>query len=270
MGIGIIGAGNMGGAIARGIVGAGLFESKDVFLCDVISEKAETLSREIGIGTAATISDIAGKASTLLIAVKPQNMTECLQDLKDGVQPSHLIISIAAGITTAFIENAIGAGTRVVRVMPNTPALVGAGVSAICSGSHATGEDLETTEGIFAALGKTYRMEESLIDAVTAVSGSGPAYLFLFAECLEQAALKVGLPGEHAADIVAHTLYGASKLLIESDEPPSMLRARVASPGGTTAAALKTLGERNFEESVIAAVISAHVRAQELGGMKKN
>ncbi|NQU08526.1 MAG: pyrroline-5-carboxylate reductase [Candidatus Abyssubacteria bacterium] len=268
--IGIIGVGNMGGAIARGVVKTGLFGPREVVLCDVIGEKAETLGGELKTAVAPNAAETARLADIILIAVKPQTIEECLSQLKETVGSSHLIISIAAGITTALIEGRLGGGARVVRVMPNTPALVGAGASAICSGAHATDTDLSETEKIFAAMGKVYRFDESLMDAVTAVSGSGPAYLFLFAECLERAAVKVGLPEDEAADLAAQTLFGASKLLVESGESASALRAKVTSPGGTTEAAVAVLDKRGFEDSIVAAVSRALDRAKELGGVEKN
>lgn len=258
----------MGSAIAQGIVKNGLFEPEEVMVCDLIPEKAEVLARELNVKTSPTAPEVAGSTPILLIAVKPQVMEICLAELKSSIRQTHLIISIAAGITTHFIESRLGNDTRVVRVMPNTPALVGAGASAICSGTHATEEDLDQTEKIFAALGTVYRFDESLMDAVTAVSGSGPAYLFLFAECLERAAIEIGLPEDKAADLAAQTLYGASKLLTESGQTAEELRAKVTSPGGTTEAAIAMLNERGFEASIAAAVNSALARARELGGAK--
>ncbi len=266
----VIGAGNMGGAIVRGVVKAGLFKPDEVVVSDVVDEKADALARECKVGVAPSASEATGAASTVLLAVKPQSMEECLSGLKEAVGPSRLVITIAAGITTEFIQSRLGGKTRVVRVMPNTPALVGAGASAICRGAYATADDLATTESIFTALGKVYRDDESLMDAVTAVSGSGPAYLFLLAEGMERAALECGLPENDAAGLVAQTLFGASKLLVESGEDASVLRERVTSPGGTTQAALAVLNERGFEESIIAAVNGALNRAKELGGVNKS
>lgn len=267
--LGAVGAGNMGGAILRGVIKAGLYGPEEITVCDLIPEKAETLKCELGIEVVPTAAEVAQASSTLLLAVKPQTMEECLIAIKDSVRPSQNIISIAAGITTGFIEDRLGSDIRVVRVMPNTPALVGAGATAISSGRNAHKEDIAVAERIFSALGKVYRLDESLIDAVTAVSGSGPAYLFLFAEYLEHAALKVGLPQSEAADLVAQTLFGAAKLLVESDESPASLRAMVTSPGGTTEAAIAIFKEKGFEKTVIAAVTGALERALELGGAKK-
>ena len=265
--IAIIGAGNMGGAIARGAIRAGLSEPENIVLCDIISEKATQLAQELHAQAVEKASEAARAASIVLIAVKPQAMQQCLEEIRGAVDRSRLIISIAAGITTVFIEDRLGEGIRVVRAMPNTPALVGAGASAICAGSHASEGDLEEAGKIFAALGKVYRFDESLIDAVTAVSGSGPAYLFLFAECLERAAIAAGLPESEAPDLVGQTLFGASKLLIESPDDAASLRAKVTSPGGTTAAALEVFADRGFEQSIMAAVMGALDRAKELGGV---
>ncbi|MBI5118728.1 pyrroline-5-carboxylate reductase [Candidatus Poribacteria bacterium] len=268
--LGIIGAGNMGGAILEGVIKAALFRPDGVVVCDIVAEKARSMARKHGVGLAQSASEAARQADIVLIAVKPQTMAECLSEMKTVIKPSQLIISIAAGITTDFIASRLSPGTRIIRVMPNTPALVGAGVSAICSGAHATEHDMAEAERIFSALGKVYRFPESLIDVVTAVSGSGPAYLFLFAEQLTQAGVKCGLPETEAPGIVAQTLFGASKLLIESGESASALRAKVTSPGGTTEAAVKTFTDRAFGETVFAAVNSALTRAKELGGVKKS
>lgn len=264
--IGIIGAGNMGGAIARGILERGLFGPENVVLCDVVSEKAEELARELHVQALETAVEVAQEAAIVVIAVKPQTMGECLEEIKEAVDQSKLIISIAAGITTVFIESRLGDSVRVVRVMPNTPALVGAGATAICAGSNAGKSDLDEAEKIFAALGKVYRLDEAMIDAVTAVSGSGPAYLFLFAECLQKAAIEAGLPESEVPDLVAQTLFGASKLLMESSDTASTLREKVTSPGGTTEAALAIFADRGFEQSIMAAVEGALIRAKELGG----
>jgi len=265
--IGIIGAGNMGAAIVRGTLQRGLFEPENVALCDVIAEKAHVLARELHVRALETAFEVTREASIVLIAVKPQVMGECLEDIKEAVERSKLIISIAAGITTGFIEQRLGKDVRVVRVMPNTPALVGAGATAICAGSNAVDNDLDEAEKIFAALGKVYRFDETLIDAVTAVSGSGPAYLFLFAESLQEAAIEVGLPESEAPGLVAQTLFGASKLLMESSDTAATLREKVTSPGGTTEAALAIFADRGFEQSVLAAVKGALLRAKELGGV---
>ncbi|RJP15000.1 MAG: pyrroline-5-carboxylate reductase [Candidatus Abyssobacteria bacterium SURF_5] len=264
--LGIIGAGNMGSAIIRGVLRAGIFAPNEIGACDVIQEKAQTLSQELHITAFATVAQLMAATDSVILAVKPQTMKECLAEVYDSLKPADLIISIAAGISTAFIEERLPKGTRVIRAMPNTPALVGAGATALCAGSNAGDSDLAVAERIFAGIGKVYRFPENLMNAVTAISGSGPAYVFYFIESLLEAGLKEGLPKEAAVDLVAQTLYGASKLLLESGEEASVLRAKVTSPGGTTEAALETMDKRGFKETIAAAIESAVNRGRELGG----
>jgi pyrroline-5-carboxylate reductase len=264
--LGIIGAGNMGGAIAQGVVRAGLYAPEDIVVYDVLKEKAGNLKRTLGTCVAGSTTEVASVVSTAILAVKPQSMEKCLTEVGKRIDSSHLVISIAAGISTQYIERRLNPECRVVSVMPNTPALVGAGASAICSGEHASAGDLKEAERIFGVMGKVYRLDESYIDAITAVSGSGPAYLFLFAESLEKAAKKVGLTADQAADIVAQTLFGSAKLLVESDKSAAVLRTMVTSPGGTTEAAVAIMDKRDFEGIVVEAVEGALKRAKELGG----
>lgn len=268
--LGVIGTGNMGSAIIRGVLQAGLFTPNEIAACDAIPEKAAELEKGLHVTIKPSASQTAQASQIVLIAVKPQTMEQCLGELKEAVTPDHLILSIAAGISTAYIEKRLIQKARVIRVMPNTPALVGAGATAICAGTHASEADMGQAERIFSGIGKVYRFPETLMDAVTAVSGSGPAYLFYFAECLIGAAVQSGLPQNSAADLVAQTLFGAAKLLRESGEKAETLRAKVTSPGGTTEAALKVMQARDFNGIITAAVQSAVKRGQELGGVKKN
>jgi pyrroline-5-carboxylate reductase len=268
--LGIIGTGNMGSAIIRGVLQAGLFAPNEIAACDVIPEKMAELAKELSLTIKPSASQTAKASQIVLIAVKPQTMEQCLGELKNAVTPDHLVLSIAAGISTSYIEKRLIEGARVIRIMPNTPALVGAGATAISAGMHASEADMAQAERIFAGIGKVYRFPETLMDAVTAVSGSGPAYLFYFAECLTGAAVQSGLPQDSAADLVAQTLFGAAKLLRESGEKAETLRAKVTSPGGTTEAALKVMHAGSFHEIIAAAVQSAVKRGQELGGVKKN
>ncbi len=266
--LGIIGAGNMGSAIVQGVLTAGFFAPEQIVVCDVIKQKADGLSRKLGVRNAPSAAEIPNLADTLIIAIKPQTMEQGLGEIKNAIRPSHLVLSIAAGIPVSFIEERLPPLTRVIRVMPNTPALVGAGATAICAGSHASEEDMTRADTIFSGIGTVYRVSESLMNTVTAVSGSGPAYLFYFAECLSEAAVQNGLPQRTAVSLVMQTLYGASRLLLESGEEAQELRAKVTSPGGTTEAALKTFSDRGFKEIIVAAVNSAIKRGRELGGAK--
>jgi pyrroline-5-carboxylate reductase len=268
--IGIIGVGNMGSAIVQGVLRAALFAPDEIVVCDVVREKAEDLSKALKIHTEQSAAEVARAASTIIIAVKPQTMEQCLTEIKGTVTASHIIISIAAGISTGFLEKRLPAATHVVRAMPNTPALVGAGATVLCAGSHASDKDMSAAEDIFTAVGKVFRAPESLMDAVTAVSGSGPAYLFYFAECLSDAAVQNGLPRQQAVALVTQTVFGSAKLLSESGEEASVLRAKVTSPGGTTEAALKIFKQHGFDGILAAAVRAAVERGRELGGAKKN
>ncbi len=256
--IAFVGAGNMGEALIRGLLAAGTVKPQHIIAMDVRPDRLEFLKKTFRIRTTAT----APEADILVLAVKPQQMSEALRSLPNR----SLIISIAAGVTTARIEQELGAKARVVRVMPNTPALVGAGAAALCKGAHATEEDLATAEAILGAVGITVRVEERLIDAVTALSGNGPAYIFYVAEAMIDAGVKAGLTREVAAKLALQTIYGAGKLLIESSDAPAMLRQKVTSPGGTTEAALKVMTERKLMEIFREAITAATKRGKELSG----
>jgi pyrroline-5-carboxylate reductase len=193
-------------------------------------------------------------------------MSAVLSPLKSAATARKLYISIAAGVTTARIESELGGKARVVRVMPNTPALVGAGAAALAKGAHATGDDLATAELILGAVGIVVRVEERFIDAVTALSGSGPAYIFFVTEAMIKAGVAAGLDEALARKLAVQTVYGAAKLLVESGEDPEALRRKVTSPGGTTEAALKVMSERKLAEIFTEAIKAAEKRSRELSG----
>lgn len=257
--IAFIGAGNMAEALIRGLLAAKTVAPHQIIAHDIRADRLEFLAGKFGIRTGAAEADI------IVVAVKPQQMSDALAQVKG----EHLVISIAAGITTARIEKEIGGKPRVVRAMPNTPALVGAGATALCKGKHATDEDLATAESILGAVGTTLRVEEKLMDAVTALSGSGPAYIFLVTEAMIQAGMKAGLSKELARKLTIQTVYGAGKLLVESGESPESLRRKVTSPGGTTEAALKVMDEKKLVEIFVEAIRAAARRSQELSGQTR-
>ena len=205
-------------------------------------------------------------ADVVLLAVKPQQMSAVLAPLKSAISNRTVFISIAAGMTTGRIEAELGGKARVVRVMPNTPALVGAGAAALAKGAHATDDDLTTAEAILGAVGITVRVEEKFIDAVTALSGSGPAYVFYVAEAMIKAGVAAGLDEALARKLAVQSVYGAGKLLVESGEKPEALRRKVTSPGGTTEAALKVMSERKLAEIFTEAIRAAEQRSRELSG----
>ncbi len=210
----------------------------------------------------------AKKADIIILAVKPQNMAATLKEISSVINKSKIVISIAAGISTNFIENSLAKGVRVVRVMPNTPALVGKGTAAVAGGSHAKANDVKVTRAIFNAVGISVEVEEKLMDAVTGLSGSGPAYFFLIIEALIEAGLKTGLSRALSKQLAAQTMLGAAHLCLQSDKEPAQLREMVTSPGGTTAAGLKVMEEKNIRATIIAGVEAATRRSKELASGK--
>ena len=264
--IAFLGAGNMGEALIRGLLAAKTVAPSQIIATDVRAERLEEFKRTFGIRVADDNAKAVAEADVVLLAVKPQQMSVVLGALKVAVGKHPLFISIAAGVTTGRIESELGGRARVVRVMPNTPALVGAGAAALAKGAHATDDDLTTAEVILGAVGITVRVEEKLIDAVTALSGSGPAYIFYVTEAMIKAGVAAGLDEALARKLAVQTVYGAGKLLAESGEEPEALRRKVTSPGGTTEAALKVMSERRLAEIFAEAIRAAEQRSRELSG----
>ncbi len=266
--IGFIGSGNMAEALIKGTIGAGLYKPENIFISDIRTERLDFLTEQYGVQKVDSNSALAGKVDILILSVKPQNMTEALQSVKDAIRVNMLVISIAAGIKVAKIAAVLG-DIAIVRVMPNTPALIGEGASALFANAKAK-PILEKAKAIFAAVGQAVVVDnEDLIDAVTAVSGSGPAYYFLLMEEMIKAAIKLGLSEDVAKDLVLQTAKGAALLAVDADgrgESPAQLRQKVTSPGGTTEAALKVLAEGRFGQLIEAAVKKARDRSRQLSG----
>lgn len=261
-----IGAGNMAEAIARGLLRSALYAPADLRACDPSPDRQRLFEEDLHIQTSADCQAAAKDADILLLAVKPFVMAEALTTLKAAARPDALFISIAAGISTKFIESTLASQKpRVIRVMPNTPMLVGKGMSAISKGAHATDADVIATEKIFDAGGHSVRLPESAIDAVTALSGSGPAYIFLLTEALAQAGAEAGLPAAEAAHLARQTVIGAAALLEESKDSPAELRRKVTTPNGTTQAAIESLQAAGFQHAITAAIAAAAKRSRELG-----
>lgn len=260
----VVGTGNMGEAIIKGMLSASVVPPSHLVATDVYEERLRQISDRYGVATSTDNALAASQANVLLLAVKPQQITEAIESIRESVNPDKLIISIAAGITTARIERELGFKARVVRVMPNTPAQIGACAAALARGRHATDRDMDTAEAILSAIGTTVRTEERHLDAVTALSGSGPAYVFLVAEAMIQSGIAVGLEPEISRQLAIQTVLGAAKLLAESGEAPDILRRKVTSPGGTTEAALKVMNEGRLVELFVEAVKAAARRSQEL------
>ena len=266
--IGFVGGGNMAEALIKGILTAKLYGPADILASDIRPERLEHLGKEYGVQTVASNSTLAERVDVLVLSVKPQSMTEVLESVRDSVKADVLVISIAAGIKVDRIAAALG-DRAIVRVMPNTPALIGEGASALFANEKAK-PMLDEALKIFAAVGKAVVVEdEGLIDAVTAVSGSGPAYYFLLMEEMVKAAGQLQLAGEVAKDLVLQTAKGAALLAMEADktgETPAELRRKVTSPGGTTEAALKVLSEGGISGLISAAITRARDRSRELSG----
>ncbi|WP_028067570.1 pyrroline-5-carboxylate reductase [Solirubrobacter soli] len=253
----IVGGGKMGEALLGGLLAAG---HTGLGVVEVIEAKREELSAKY---PGVTVLDKPQATNGALIAVKPQYVASTASALAEA--GCERVLSVAAGITIAAIEAALGAPIPVVRAMPNTPALVGAGAAAISPGTHATDEDLQWAETILGAVGVVVRVPEASLDAVTGLSGSGPAYVFLVAEAMADAGVLAGLPRDIAETLAFQTLLGSAKLLAESDDGPAQLKAAVTSPGGTTAAGLRELERAGVRSAFLEAVMAAAQRGRELG-----
>jgi pyrroline-5-carboxylate reductase len=261
----LIGGGNMGEAILKGLLAAQLLTPQQVTVTDVIEARVAYLRETYAVRSMTDNAKAVAQADLIILAVKPQDVVPTIQGIAPAVNDQQVVISIAAGVPTAKIEAAFGRPMRVVRVMPNTPALVLAGAAGLCAGSRATPEDLHVARTLFDALGKTVVVSEALMDTVTGLSGSGPAYIFVLIEALADGGVKMGLTRDAALTLAAQTVYGSAKLLLETGAHPGELKDRVASPAGTTIAGLHVLEERAFRGAVIAAVEGATLRSRELG-----
>ncbi len=262
--LGFLGYGNMGSAILEGLIGRQVLPAERALVYDPAPPCQEAATKA-GARLAESAADLAAQSDILVLAVKPQAMGEALAEAKPGAKAETLLVSIAAGISIAFIQDAIGGTARVVRVMPNTPALVRAGAAALAPSANCVPDDVAAAKTIFESIGIAEVVEEADIDAVTALSGSGPAYFFYAVECLVKAAAAEGLDEGVATRLATQTLLGAGKLLSESGDSAAVLRQKVTSKGGTTEAALRTFGEQGFEKVIGAGVSAAAARSRELG-----
>ncbi len=263
--VAVVGAGKIGAAILRGIIRAGLLAEDQVMASDVSAALRQAVAGELGIEVAADNRKICEFADIVVLAVKPQIVDPVLEELAAGVGKDKLLVSVAAGVPISRIEAKLTAGARVVRVMPNLPCVAGAGASAYASGTHATPKDLEHVAAILNSFGIGLAVEEKYLDAVTGLSGSGPAYVFLFMEALVDGGVHVGLPRDVALKLALQTVYGSARMALESAKHLGELKDEVTSPGGTTIAGLYALEQQGFRGAVMEAVLSATHRSQELG-----
>ncbi|MGD0898966.1 MAG: pyrroline-5-carboxylate reductase [Thermoguttaceae bacterium] len=263
--IGLIGAGQMAAALGRGMVRAGLVDAGALLAADPAAEARERFAEATGGRTTGDNLEAAREADVLLLAVKPQQMARVLAELRGKIGPGQLVVSIAAGIRLAALAQGLGAEVRLVRVMPNTPCLVGRGASGYCLGGKATAEDGRLVHAMLQSVGMAVEVEEKLLDAVTGLSGSGPAFVYVIIEALSDGGVRMGLPRPIATALAAQTVLGAAEMVLSTGEHPGVLKDRVASPGGTTIAGLAALEAHGLRAAMSAAVEAATRRAMELG-----
>ncbi len=263
--IAFIGGGNMAEAIIKGLLASGAAKADQILIADVSSERLEHLKKTYGIIIQKSNSDAVAQSGIVLLCVKPQVIDKVLEEIAPVADKSKLVISIAAGITIGRLEKTLTGNPRVIRVMPNTPALVRAGAAALSAGKDVAPADMAVAQEIFGSIGRAVVVEEKLMDAVTGLSGSGPAYVFMIIDALSDAGVKAGLPRALALELAAQTVYGAAKMVLETKEHPGKLRDMVTSPGGTTIEGLHALEKGKLRATLMNAVEAATARSKELG-----
>lgn len=265
----IIGGGNMGSALLRGILKAELVSPERIAVVDVHPQKLESLRAQFGVRATSDARSAVRGADVILLAVKPRTLNDVLDAIREDTTPGQVFISIIAGVETAYICERLGKGNPVVRVMPNIAATVDAAASAISAGRHATEEHMALAEAIFGAVGEVVRVDEEHLDAVTGLSGSGPAYIYMVVEALSDGGVKMGLPREIALKLAVQTVLGAAKLVKETGLHPATLRDQVTTPGGTTISAVHELEERGLRAMLISAVVTATEKSRELNALAR-
>ena len=263
--LGFIGAGNMAAALVKGLVHAKVVPPEGILVSDVKAERLSHFQNDYGVRTTHDNHELVRTCDVIVLSVKPQVIDKVLAVIGNDVKKHQLVVSVAAGVPVSAIEGRLPEGTRVVRTMPNTPATVMAGATAIAAGTHATQGDLDVATALFEAVGRVVTLDESLLDAVTGLSGSGPAYVMLMIEAMADGGVKVGLHRDTALMLAAQTVYGSAKLLLDTGEHPGRLKDMVTSPGGTAIAGLHTLESGGLRRTLIDAVEAATNRAIQLG-----
>jgi pyrroline-5-carboxylate reductase len=258
----IFGAGVMGETLLSGLIRSGR-DVADLSITEKRTDHAAVLNAKYGVSVLDNAT-AAKSADVLVLVVKPQDMDGLLSEIRDHVVPGNLVVSLAAGITTGYLESRLPEGSSVVRVMPNTPALVDQGMAAVSPGQHCTPEHLDEAEALLRSCGRVVQVPEKYQDAVTAISGSGPAYIFYVVEAMIEAGVVLGLPRATATELVVQTLYGAATMLKETREHPTVLREQVSSPGGTTVAALRQLDDHKVRAAFVTAIEAAAARSKQL------
>lgn len=266
MKLGVIGCGKMGTALVQGAIRAGVIKSSEVIGCDPIASSREAFVKTTAAKTLTDIAELSAASDVILLCTKPYDALAALADVANAANgKSMLVISIAAGLTLAALDSAAPANLRIVRAMPNTPALVGKGAAGYCLGARATAADGETTKSLLGAVGLAVQVPEKLMDAVTGLSGSGPAYIYVIIDALADGGVRAGIPRADAVKLAAQTVFGAAAMVLETGEHPAVLKDMVTSPGGTTSAGLAVLERHGLRSALIEAVGAATARATELG-----
>ena len=263
--IGFLGAGKMANALAKGFINAGLVKKNQMFAADPVAAAREHFAAETGAETFASNLEVVRSANVLVLATKPDQVPGALAEVAPAFSREHFLISIAGGVTLTKLEEPLPAGARVVRVMPNTPALVGAGAAGFAPGTHATPADVELAQKLLSAVGLAIPVKEKLLDAVTGLSGSGPAYVYQFIEALSDGGVACGLPRDVAIRLAAQTVLGAAKMVLETGLHPGVLKDQVTSPGGTTIEGVHELEKAAFRAAAINAVRAATEKSRKLG-----
>ena len=252
--IGFIGAGNMGCAMISGIISSGIVDAKSIFVSDENNEALESLRSRTGVNTSSVNREVARVCDVLFLSVKPYIYGEIIDDIKDVIPDGSVVVSIAPGITIDFMEKRFGGRVKLIRTMPNTPALVGEGMMGMCPGTYAAEFDVTLVREICSSFARTEIVPEKLMDVVTAVSGSSPAYVYMFIEAMADAAVLGGMPRAQAYSFAAQAVYGSAKMVLETGRHPGELKDMVCSPGGTTIRAVKVLEENGFRAGVMEAM----------------
>ena len=263
--IGVIGGGKMGESLVAGLLRTGSVDKDRLLVCDVVPERRSHLSATYGIECTGDDAELARRSDVIILCVRPREMVDALDGIREALSREKLLISIAAGVTTGFIRRSLGpVGVDLVRAMPNNPCTIGEGMTALTAADETPVRRLQEAEQIFNSVGRTVRLEEYLFDAVTALSASGPAYVYLFVEALADGGVKMGIPKNIAVTLAAQTVLGSAKMILETGEHPAKLKDLVATPSGTTVAGLYKLEEAGLRAACMGAIEAATKRAGEL------
>ncbi|MBI4446333.1 MAG: pyrroline-5-carboxylate reductase [Acidobacteria bacterium] len=262
--VAVLGTGKMGGILLQAFLKQGLISPKDTYATVRHPEKAELRGKQLGVSLTTDNLAAARKADVILLCVKPQTVREVTEQIRPAIKPGKLVISIAASVPTSYIENVLGDGIPVIRAMPNTPCVVGSGMIGLCRGRFAGQSDLDTARKLFETVGRTVTVDEKHMDAVTGLSASGPAFIYIILEALAEAGVKVGLPRDVATLLAAQTTHGAAQVVLDTGDHPALLKDAVTTPAGCTIDGILELEEGKLRVTLIKAVVKATQRAKEL------